>query len=409
MNLKSVYLTVFTLMLSGLDVLAGPQEQARRLHDRLTGAPPTPAVLNQMAQEIQSGRPRNAAILAMNSDHFYNIMLKNWFATWTNVPGDVQVSLNDYTATAIGIVRDDLSFDRALYDDIIYVGDDSIVSTLNADGSVAMQRILRPVDRTNNDHYMDLDRLLINLNNPTDLVAANRNRPIPLKNFLQRKQQSTVLGITDTAGVLTTRASGEAYFSAGTNRRAVRFAMKNFLCMDMPQLQDSSIPDFRVRRDVDRKPGGDSRLYKDSCVACHAGMDALGGAFARFNFQGGAIVQSAGVQGKMNQNNTMYPAGYSTADDSWLNLWANGVNASLGWKGEVAGRGAKEFGRMLSQTDAFSNCMTRRVFNRVCLREPATQENEALEKIAAEFSNNGRYNMRELFAAVATLPQCMGE
>jgi hypothetical protein len=396
-------------LLSASNAFAAAPDQAKRLHDRLTGTPPSPAVLNQMVSEISKGTPKNAAVIAMSNDNFYDVMLKNWFATFTNVAGDAQVALNDYTATAIGIVRDDLPFDQVLYEDIVYVGSDSLVSTLNADGTVAVQRILRPYQRTDNNHYADLETQLINPANPMDLTAANRVRSIPLRQFLQRKTQSSVLGITDTAGVLTTRAAGMAYFSAGTNRRAVRFALKNFLCMDMPQLQDTSVPDFRVRRDVDRIPGGDSRTYKSSCVGCHSGMDALGGAFARFDFNNNQIVYGAGVNAKMNKNGDMYPDGFVTSDDSWLNLWSSGVNASLGWKGAVSGRGAKEFGRMLAQTDAFSTCMVRRAFNRVCLREPATQEVDQLKRIASDFSANGRFNMKELFASVATLPQCMGD
>ena len=400
---------VWIFLMVGAHAQAGSQDQAKRIHDRLTGTPPSPAVLSQMVSEIDKGTPKNAAIIAMNQDNFYNVMLKNWFARWTNVAEDPVVDLNDYITTAIGLIRDDVPFDQALYEDVIYVGNDTLVSTLNADGSVAVQRILRPAARDNNNHFIDLGTQQINLANPTDLTAANRTSPIPLRQFLQRKQQSVVLGITDTAGVLTSRASGAAYFSAGTNRRAVRFALKNFLCMDMPQLQDSSVPDFRVRRDVDRAPGGDSRTYKTNCVGCHAGMDALGGAFARFDFTNNQVVQGTGVNGKMNKNGTVYPEGFVTSDDSWMNLWANGVNASLGWKGNLTGRGAKEFGRMLAQTDAFSACMVRRVFQRVCLREPATQEADQLRRIAQDFAAGGRYNMRELFATVSTLPQCMGE
>ncbi len=389
--------------------VAAPQDQAKRIHDRLTGTPPSPAILSQMIMEIQKGTPKNAAMIAMNQDNFYNVMLRNWFSRWSNAAEDPLVDLNDYISTSIGIIRDDRPFDQVLYDDVIYVGSDTLVSTLNPDGTVATQRILRPYQPDNNNHFIDLGAQLINLANPTDLTAANRTRLIPLRQFLQRKQQSAVLGITDTAGVLTSRAAGAAYFSAGTNRRAVRFALKNFLCMDMPQLQDSSVPDFRVRRDVDRAPGGDSRTYKTNCVGCHAGMDALGGAFARFDFANNRVVYGAGVNAKMNKNGTIYPEGFVTTDDSWMNLWANGVNASLGWKGSLTGNGANAFGRMLAQTDAFPTCMVRRVFQRVCLREPATQEADQLKRIAQDFAANGRFNMKELFASVATLPQCMGE
>ena len=37
---------------SWVPALAGPREQARRLHDRLAAVPPSDAVLTQMASEI---------------------------------------------------------------------------------------------------------------------------------------------------------------------------------------------------------------------------------------------------------------------------------------------------------------------------------------------------------------------
>ena len=36
---------------------AGPREQARRIHDRLAGVPPSDAVLTQMAPTSPAGRP----------------------------------------------------------------------------------------------------------------------------------------------------------------------------------------------------------------------------------------------------------------------------------------------------------------------------------------------------------------
>ena len=43
---------------------AGSREQARRLHDRLAGVPPTDAVLTQMAADIDANNATAAAQLA---------------------------------------------------------------------------------------------------------------------------------------------------------------------------------------------------------------------------------------------------------------------------------------------------------------------------------------------------------
>ncbi|MGK4422326.1 hypothetical protein ACSLVQ_29170, partial [Klebsiella pneumoniae] len=71
---------------------------------------------------------KSAALYAMGNDYFYTVMLPNWFATWTNVNLDSHVDLNDYTATAIGLIRDDLPFDQVLYGDVLYTGMDSLVT-----------------------------------------------------------------------------------------------------------------------------------------------------------------------------------------------------------------------------------------------------------------------------------------
>ncbi|MGZ3650631.1 MAG: hypothetical protein ACXVB9_02080 [Bdellovibrionota bacterium] len=385
-------------------------DQAKRIHDRLVGVPPSDAVLQQMVADITAGGAKNAALLAMDNDYFYDVMLPNWFSTWTNVALDPHVDLNDYSATAIGLIRDDLSFDQVLYGDIIYTGADNLVSTLNADGTVATKRLISPYLNTSNQHYIDLQNVLMNPADPTDLTSAARNSRIHLKTYLVKKVQSAVTGIPDTAGVLTTRAAGLAYITAGTNRREARFAFKNFLCMDMAQLSDTSRPDFRVRRDVDRMPGGDSRTFKQTCVGCHAGMDAMSGAFAYFDFPTNQMVYTAAkVQAKYNKNNTVFPGGYITTDDSFLNLWIAGANADLGWNGNSSGNGARQFGKMISQSDQFATCMVTRVFNRVCLRDPASSEQAQIQALASAFAASGRYSMKDLFASVAALPQCMGE
>src|SRR5690606_9578965 len=90
---------------------AGPREQAKRMHDRLAGVPPTGAVLAAMEADIANGNARGAAFRAMQHPAFYNVTLKNFAAPWTNRAQSVFVPLNDYIATVIGMVRDDVSFD----------------------------------------------------------------------------------------------------------------------------------------------------------------------------------------------------------------------------------------------------------------------------------------------------------
>ena len=53
---------------------------------------------------------------------------------------------------------------------------------------------------------------------------------------------------------------------------------------DMEQVHDTSITPDRIRQDVSRSPGGDSRVFLNSCIGCHAGMDPLAQAFAYYNY-----------------------------------------------------------------------------------------------------------------------------
>src|SRR5690606_39578474 len=100
--------------------LAGPREQAQRMHDRIAGVPADETVLRQMTQMIENKNPLGAALLATHNRHFYTVTLKNFAAPWTNRDQSPFVPLNDYTTLVIGMVRDNLSFDQILYGDLLY-------------------------------------------------------------------------------------------------------------------------------------------------------------------------------------------------------------------------------------------------------------------------------------------------
>ena len=212
---------------------AGYREQAKRIHDRLAGVPPTDAVLQQMEDAINPALPgtaSSAAFIAMDNANFYNVTLKNFAAPWTNRDQSVFVPLNDYIATVIGMIRDDVPFNTLLSADLTYVGNNGVVAS-GPSGA-------------NNDHYAQLE-------------ANNVN----LRDELTDVPQSSVSGIPSsaTAGVITSRAAAEAFFIAGTNRAMFRFTLMNHMCNDMEQMHDLKLPPDRIRQDVPRSPGGDSR------------------------------------------------------------------------------------------------------------------------------------------------------
>src|SRR5688572_22667790 len=128
---------------------AGPREQAKRIHDRIAGVPPSAAVLDAMEAEISGGDTEAAAMIAMNNPAFYAVTLKNLVTPWTNRAQSVFEPLNDYTATVIGIVRDDLPFDQVLSADVLYVGNAGLG--------------LPAVSPANNDHYEQMEARGTNL------------------------------------------------------------------------------------------------------------------------------------------------------------------------------------------------------------------------------------------------------
>ena len=362
----------------------GPREQARRLHDRLAGVPPSAAVLDQMAAAIAGGDKNGAAQLAMANKSFYNVTLKNFVAPWTNRDRSVFVPLNDYTATVIGMVRDDIDFSTVLSADLLYVGTGSGGSGAPAYSS------------SNNDHYQYLE------DNNVDLKAA-----------LQPATQSGLLGlpVAATAGIMTTHAAARAFFVAGTNRAMFRFTMINHLCRDLEQLQDSSLPPDRIRQDVSRSPGGDSRVFLNNCITCHDGMDPLAQAFAYYNYNltdpvtgNGQLLYTAGaVQPKYTINSDNFKFGYVTTDDHWDNYYRKGANQVLGFDSATAGSGsgAKSMGQELAHSDGFAQCQVEKVFKAVCLREPGNgADRSAVTTIKSSFKSGG-FKMKQVFADAA--------
>ena len=362
---------------------ADSRSQAKRMHDRLAGVPPSESVLSTMAADIAAGRPTDAAMTAMQNRAFYDVTLKNFAMPWTNRDQTVFAPLNDYVATVIGMVRDDVAFDRVLYDDILYVGKNGLGVPAYSPAS--------------NDHY-----------------AALESQGVNLKDDLVQTTQSAASGIPAdaTAGVLTTRAAAEAFLKAGTNRAMFRYTVMNHLCRDLEQIADTTRPPDRVRQDVSRSPGGDSRIFLNSCVGCHSGMDPMIQAFAYYDYDetAGRMIYSQGiVRPKYFHNKDTFPAGYSTPDDHWDNYWRKGRNSLLGWDPSLPGKGqgAKSHGRELARTDAFANCQVQKVFKTVCLRAPSDAEDRAkVQAMVGSFKSNG-YQLKRVFADAAAY--CMGD
>jgi hypothetical protein len=363
-------------------------DQATRIYNRIAGVPPSSAVLAQMT----ATDPLSAAMIATNDPAFYNNTIRNMAAPWTNRDQSVFVPLNDYTATVVGMVRDNVPFNTLLSADLVYVA-----------GSAAGVPAYSPA---NNNMYQALDDNNVDLSNKANLVPST---------------QSALTGIpaAATAGVWTTRGGASAFFINGTNRAQFRFTMLNHLCNDMQTVMDITRPPDRIRQDVTRSPGGVSTLFLTNCIGCHSGMDPMAQAFAYYDFShnattdptgaAGQLVYTAGqVQPKYHINNTNFPQGFNTLDDAWTNRWRAGPNEILGWSASLpgSGNGAKALGMELESSAAFASCQVTRVFKDVCLRAPnSTADANKITSMIASFQSN-QYSLRQPFAEAAVY--CMG-
>lgn len=391
---------VATLALGfSLAASAGDREQAKRIHERIAGVPPSDLVLDDMANDIALGNADLAAETALENENFYSVTLKNFAAPWTNEAMDSFVALNDYSATVIGLVMEDRDFRTVLYDDVVYVGDDSLGLT--------------PYSISDNDHYEELE-------------ASGAS----FKDFLVRAPQSSVnfLPSEATAGIMTSRAGAQAYFSAGTNRAMFRFTMLHHLCNDMEQVNDTTRAPDRIRQDVSRSPGGDSKIFLNNCIGCHAGMDPMAQSFAYYDFEYDADADPEGlfgqlvyntigtidpdtgdrVQGKYRINSTTFEHGFITPDDRWDNYWREGQNSVLGWDSNLDGfgYGAKSMGQELAHSEAFAQCQVKKVFKNVCLREPSdASDRNQVASMVTSFKSSG-YKLKQVFAESAVY--CMG-
>ena len=374
------YLAVIAA-LAAAPAFAGPPEQAERIYERLAGTQPSPAVLSKMVAAIEgsSGDAGLLAAAAIATDPqyaptFYNVTLKNMVIPWTNRNQTVFAPFNDYAATVIGMVRDNVPFNTVLSADLLY--------TVNSPG-------LPAVSPANNNHY-----------------AAAETNGVDLSSTLTATTQSAAYGFPSaaTAGVITTAAGAGAYFINGTNRAMFRFTMINYMCNDMQTLMDTTRPTDRIRQDVSRSPGGDSRIFLNNCVGCHSGMDPMAQAFAYYNFdttQNQLVYTAGATQAKYHINTTNFPQGFVTPDDSWSNRWRAGPNAVFTWgSGPGSGNGAKSWGQEIAGSQQFAACKVQQVFQTVCFRTPSTlQDINIAKSITSSFQSN--YNLKTVFQQVA--------
>lgn len=350
---------------------------ATKLYQRLSGVtlPLSHPRFRKVVSLVKQGKRFEAAQIIAADPNFLRIRIRNFAAPFSNKDFSPFEPLNDLQALIIGVTRDELDARLLLTGNLRYSG----YSYLG----------LPAVSMANNDHYTAFEQGNFDFN--TDLERVN--------------DQWSEMDMA--AGALTTRAWAKAYYDAGTNRRSVKYAMDTFLCAPIESWKMRGVPDYFVRRDVDRAPGGDPATYQNHCRGCHAIMDGMGGAFARFEYLDGSLVYFKDrVAEKMNKNEAFYPAGFVTTDDTWTNLLDYNPTIDFGWRTPMEGKGVAEYGKALANSEAFGRCMVTKVFSEVCGKSIKDEYSSLLDPLRKDFEDHG-YNLKHLFTKVATQPECI--
>lgn len=398
-----------------------PMGEAKWMLERLAGikvASDDPTLL-AMAQKIAGGDRAGAAEMATAKPSFLNITVKQFGAQMSSREETIREPLNDFTATIMGVTRDQSDARELLYGNFYYAATD----TTKLNGITIPSNLATDILRSNN-HYAQLERSNIDVGQA--LVRVNGQSIA--------NSATTSIANPDPAGLLTTRAWIAAHAIAGTNRRLVEYSFREFMCLPIAGWADTLATDVRVGRDVDRFPGGDNQKFLTTCKGCHSVMDGFRGAFAKWDFADNSAVHvdngvtTGGLQPNVDPNNrgvmrklnrpefVQYTGGYVSTDDSFVNNAIRGANSTLfGWRGmspdsdqglSTRSTGVHAFGRLISNSQRFSQCMAKRVWAAVCHSEMSAAEMEAIYvSMGLDFESKS-YNLKRLFEAVAIHPKC---
>lgn len=430
LNKNVLTASVLTLTLFWGDVaLAQSDHKELKLIERLLSSrqdPKAPHVAEWIKGLKNPSTRQSTLDQITRHDSFLKITVKNMASRMSIRSEEVSAPLNDFSATLIGFTRDDLDGRELLTTSVIYIANPAKIPEGITIRSDFYNNIIR-----SNQHYADIDSNIYRLN-LTDLL-------MPTPQLLQASPNNNVVNLVpnpDPAGLLTTNTWAREHLVAGTNRRAVEFTLRSFLCTPIEKAADTKASDSRIGRDIDRFPGLNGNPeqahnnFLTSCKGCHTVMDGFRGAFAHLNYDmgrnilvsGSLIPNDLGMQNgiarKYNLNNE-YASGYVTTDSSWVNNATRDLNqAQFAWKDSSGGRspasvaggtGTQSFGRLVANSDRFALCMAKRAFNEVCQRSQSPLEKVDLpeiKQVADSFVQSG-YKLRQLYISAVQNPRCL--
>jgi len=342
-------------------------QYADRLYSKMTGLHPNPETTEQLAREIRNGNYLGAAQIVSDDPNFIVQKVRDWAGYMDDKDSNPNTeNISDIQLLLLGIYKDEKDSRELMYSTYKYaVGPQE---TYSGDDSLA---------------------------DPEGFVA----KLIPYQSKLK-----------EPAGVLTTNSFAKQYYSAGTNRRAYKYAFEKFLCTPISALRilsPSHDVGKYVRQDVDRVNGGNLNIFREQCSGCHNNMDATAGAFALLDStEDGKIVELDSVAPKYHQNATIFPEGNYTVDNHWVNLGAKlGYYDALGFYGALEGEGVNSLGKSLAMSKAFDRCMAQTVYEVLCSKKYKKTDFKTINDLANQFGQDN-YNLKKLFQRVMLSPQC---
>lgn len=371
------------------------ERKAVKIFERLAGrktSADNPAI-KQMAALLKKGNALGAAEIATKDPGFYNITVKGMALEMSTQTESIKTGFNDFAASFMGSTRDQKDARELLNGNFYY-------APINPEFNYST------LERNNMDLINEIKRV------EPQVISLNSTESAPHP---------------DPAGVLTSSAFMRAHAILGTNRRLVEYAFREFMCVGLSEWSDVGASDAYVGQDIDRFPAGDHNLYQTNCKGCHSMLDGFRGAFAKFDLSKGGPghsqitaksgrypslfsmpYDSNGIVSKYARNEYVFPMGYKTVDDTFVNNATRPANAALfGWRGNFQkGKGAREFGTIIANSRRFSQCMAKRVFKKVCRSELDEAKNKALlVKWGDEFEASG-YKLKKLFETMVLRPEC---
>jgi hypothetical protein len=400
-------------------------QRASALYQRLAGVstPISDPLLKEVSQRLVQNDPIGAARLITDQPSFYNITVRDFAARMSNRDETINTPLNDFTASVIGVVRDETNAKALLTEDLVYVGSKAAVPSDEVNDMIK-----------SNVHYQALDAGRFDLSKVLERTTQK----------VYDANSKTAAAIPEAAGLLTTRQWASAHAIAGTQRRMVEFTFREFLCTPIDRAADKDGPENVVGADIDQNPGGSHEKFLTTCKSCHTIMDAFRPAFSKFTFNNNMILHvdkvphvmsqededkgmgvwtssepgAGSVVGKFNKNKSVttiktssgdVTLGRLTTSDNWENNANLGSNKSTFKWTSNSGKGIKSFGKLISESAQFPKCMAQRVFKSVCKRDVSIYEDELIKAAATEFATTRNFNLKYLFQRIATSKECLGD